>query len=74
MLWHVLDEDQKNRTAFAIAGALGAARQDIQMRQLCHFFRADADYGQRIAKALNVPIDPAMLQHNQQDNPQPVSV
>jgi catalase len=44
------------------------------MRQLCHFFRADADYGQRIAKALNVPIDAAMLQQNQQDNPQPVSV
>lgn len=45
-------EDEKNRTAQAIAGALSGARQDIQMRQLCHFFRADMDYGMRVAKAL----------------------
>lgn len=42
------------------------------MRQLCHFFRADMD-GMRFAKALNIQIDPAMLQQNQQDNPQPVT-
>lgn len=73
-LWRIFSEDEKNWTAAAIAGALGGARQDIQMRQLCHFFRADMDYGQRVAKALNIQIDPAMLQQNQQNNPQPVAV
>ncbi len=70
-LWRVLDEDQKNRTALAIAGALGAARQDIQMRQLCHFFRADADYGQRVA-TLKVDTD-GMLRQNQPNNPLPIN-
>lgn len=65
-LWRVLDENQKNRTAEAIAGALGAARQDIQMRQ-CHFFQADADYGQRVA-TVKVDTD-GMLHQNQQNNP-----
>jgi catalase len=71
-LWRIFSEDEKNRTAQAIAGALKGARQEIQMRQLCHFFRADMDYGQRVAQALKIEIDPAMLQQNQQDNPQPV--
>ena len=43
------------------------------MRQ-CHFFRADVDYGQRVAQALNIQIDPSLLQQNQQNNPQPVAV
>jgi catalase len=59
-LWRVFDDAQKNRTACAIAGALSGARQDIQMRQLCHFFRADADYGQRVAQALSIEIDPSL--------------
>ncbi|HEY9779228.1 MAG TPA: catalase-related domain-containing protein [Leptolyngbyaceae cyanobacterium] len=69
----MFSEDEKNRTAGAIAGALSGARQDIQMRQ-CHFFRADVDYGQRVAQALNIQIDPSLLQQNQQNNPQPVAV
>ena len=72
-LWRIFSEDEKNRTAQAIAGALSGVRQDIQMRQLCHFFRADMDYGQRVAQALNIHIDPAMLQQNQQNNPEPVT-
>jgi catalase len=72
-LWRIFSEDEKNRTAQAIAGALSGARQDIQMQQLCHFFRADMDYGMHVAKALNIQIDPAMLQQNQQNNPQPVT-
>ncbi len=71
-LWRVLDENQKNCTALAIAGALTAARQDIQMLQ-CHFFRADADYGQRVARALRVDIDSSMLRQNQQNNPLPIN-
>ena len=56
---------RKIGTALAIAGALGAARQDIQMRQ-CHFFRADTDYEQRVA-TLKVDTD-GMLRQNQQNN------
>jgi catalase len=62
MLWRVLDGAQQQRTAQAIATTLGKAEQPIQMRQLCHFFRADAEYGQRVAEALGIKIDPAMLQ------------
>jgi catalase len=72
-LWRILDDAQKDRTAKAIAGALSGVRQDIQMRQLCHFFRADVDYGGRIAQALSIQIDPGMLQQNQQNNPQPIT-
>ncbi len=63
-LWRFLDDAQKDRTATAIVGALSGVRQDIQMRQLCHFFRADADYGRRVAQALSIEIDPAMLRQN----------
>ena len=62
-LWRLMPEDEKNRTANAIAGVLGQARQEVQMLQLCHFFRADPDYGQRVAKALNIEIPEEMLQH-----------
>jgi len=55
-------------------GRHSGARQDIQMRQLCYFFRADVNYSRRVAQALSIEIDPRMLQHNQQDNPQPVTV
>ncbi len=62
-LWRLMPEDEKNRAAHAIAGALGQARQEVQLRQLCHFFRADSDYGQRVAKALDIEIPQEMLQH-----------
>ncbi|AFY61219.1 catalase [Synechococcus sp. PCC 6312] len=60
-LWRIFSEAEKNRTAQAIAGALGGAKKEIQLRQLCHFFRADQEYGQRVAQALGIEIDPALL-------------
>ncbi len=60
-LWRIFSDGEKDRTAQAIAGALGGATQEIQMRQLCHFFRADPDYGQRIANILGIQIDPSLL-------------
>jgi len=56
-LYRLFDEEQKDRLANAIAGALGQARQEVQMRQLCHFFRADEDYGLRVARALGMSED-----------------
>jgi catalase len=55
-LWRLMPEDEKTRTASAIAGALGGARKEIQERQLCHFFRADPGYGARVAAALGIQI------------------
>jgi catalase len=39
--------------------------KEVQIRQLCHFFRADEDYGQRIANHLGINVKEAMaaLQH-----------
>ncbi|MBD2104961.1 hypothetical protein H6F94_29310 [Leptolyngbya sp. FACHB-261] len=56
-----------------MAGVLGGAPPSIQMQQLCHFFRADMDYGWRVAQSRNIEINSAMLQQNQQNNPQPVT-
>ncbi len=55
-LWRLMPEDEKTRTAAAIAGALGQCRKEIIERQLCHFFRADPGYGSRVAEALGVQI------------------
>ena len=54
---------QRLATAQAIAGSLGQARRDIQERQLCHFFRADLDYGWRVAVALSIKVPEEYLAH-----------
>ncbi len=56
-LYRLFDCDQRERLAQAIAGSLSQARPEIQMRQLCHFFRADPDYGQRVAQALGISLE-----------------
>ncbi len=61
-LWRLFDAGQKQRTVKAIVGGLSLARRDIQLRQVCHFFRADEQYGQMVAKALGVNIDEVMAQ------------
>jgi len=53
-LYRLLPSDEQHRLHQAIAGALGQARPDIQMRQLCHFFRADIEYGRGVALALGL--------------------
>ena len=55
-LYRLFDDAQKDRLTTRIAGALGAARIEVQMLQLCHFFRADPDYGSRIASKLGIEI------------------
>jgi catalase len=61
MLWRILDPEQQQRTAHAIAGSLGKVSSEIQMRQLCHFFRADRDYGSQVAQALGIEVDPNLF-------------
>lgn len=53
-LYRMFDEAQRERLTKRIAGGLKQARKEIQMRQLCHFFRADEDYGKRVAKHLGL--------------------
>jgi catalase len=49
-LYRMFDDAHRDRLCARIAGNLSQARQEVQMGQVCHFFRADADYGHRIAE------------------------
>ena len=59
-LYRLFDDAEKDRLTTRLAGVLGDATKEIQMRQLCHFFRADPDYGARIATKLGVDVDAMM--------------
>jgi catalase len=63
-LYRLMTADAKSRLIENLVGGptgLMQVKPEIQMRQLCHFFRADAELGMQVAKALDVQIDPAML-------------
>jgi catalase len=62
-LYRMFDEAHRDRLTRRIAGGLSQARKEVQMRQLCHFFRADEDYGRRIAAFLGVDVSAAMAAH-----------
>jgi catalase len=53
-LYRLFDEARQERLAARIAGALGQAHKEVQMRQLAHFFATDEDYGRRVAAKLNI--------------------
>jgi catalase len=53
-LYRMFDDGHRDRLTSRIAGGLKQARPEVQMRMLCHFFRADADYGARIAAKLGI--------------------
>lgn len=61
-LWRLFPEDEKARTVKAICGALGQCRPEIQERQLCHFFRADEEYGRRVAEGLGIDVSAMMAE------------
>jgi len=58
-LYKLMTPDQKARLISNIVGHLGKARKDIQERQVQHFYKADPDYGIRVAKGLG--LDPARV-------------
>jgi catalase len=60
-LYRLMTPDQQERLIQNIVGSLSQARHEIQMRQLCHFFRADVNYGRRVAEGLGIAIDPSMM-------------
>jgi catalase len=53
-LYRLLPAEEKKRLIANIASSLQQAQPEIQQRQLCHFLRADEDYGKRIAKKLGI--------------------
>lgn len=59
-LYRLFDEGQRDRLTTRIAGNLSQARKEVQMRQLCHFFRADEDYGRRVAAKLGIDVSAMM--------------
>lgn len=61
-LYRLFDEGHRDRLATRIAGVLGQARKEVQLRQVGHFFRADEDYGRRVAKKLGLKVEEAMAQ------------
>ncbi len=54
-LFRLMNDVQKDSLTSAIAGALGQAREEVQLRQLELFFKADPDYGLRVARKLPLP-------------------
>ncbi len=59
-LYRMFDDAHRDRLARRIAGVLGQARKQVQYLQLCHFFRADEDYGRRVAAHLGIDVDEAL--------------
>lgn len=55
-LYRMFDDGHKERLTTRIASGLGQARREVQERMLCHFFRADPDYGTRLARKLGIDL------------------
>ncbi len=55
-LFRLMDDKQKALLINNIAGAMAGVSSDVVQRQLQHFFKADAAYGQGIASALGVTL------------------
>lgn len=55
-LFRLFDAGQKERLFGNIARHMASVPREIQLRQICHFFRADPAYGLGVAKALNLDI------------------
>ena len=53
----VLDEENKDHLISNILGHIVNANENIQYRQCALFYKADKDYGTRIANGLNLNID-----------------
>ena len=60
----VMNDEERARTVSNLVGALsgvgGPKKENILLRQLCHFFRASEDLGRRVAEGLGVDIKAAM--------------
>ena len=53
-LYRLMDEDQKQRLVANIARTMDGVPEQILRRQLPYFFKADQDYGKRLAKLVGL--------------------
>ena len=53
-LYRLMNADQKNQLIDNIVRAMKPVPKAIQIRQIGHFYKADSEYGSRIAKGLNI--------------------
>ncbi len=51
-LYRIMTDDQKNQLARNIAGGLSQASASVQERMIAQFAAADADYAERVKKAI----------------------
>jgi len=58
-LYRLMPADARTRLVNNISGHLGKARKDIQERAILNFYKADVEYGTRIAK--NIGLDPTKV-------------
>ncbi|MEM1504721.1 catalase KatA [Domibacillus sp. 8LH] len=56
-LYRLLSEDERTRLVNNIVGAMKPVeREDIKLRQIAHFYKADPEYGTRIAEGLGLAV------------------
>jgi catalase len=56
-LYRLMSEDERARLIETVVGAMKPVeRDDIKLRQIQHFYKADPEYGERIAKGLGLAI------------------
>ena len=55
-LYRLMNADQKQQLIDNLVGAMKDVPRFIQERQVGHFFKADPEYGKRVAEGLELPI------------------
>ena len=56
-LYRLMSEDERTRLIETVVGAMKPVkRDDIKLRQIQHFYKADAEFGERVAKGLGLAI------------------
>lgn len=56
LLYRLMSEDEKTRLVGNIVAHLGSAIREIQERQVGIFYKADPDYGTRVARGLGIEV------------------
>jgi catalase len=59
LLYRVMNPEERGRLVANISGHLRKASREVQERQVAHFVKADAEYGKRVAHALQLTVDDA---------------
>ncbi|PZD94419.1 catalase [Paenibacillus sambharensis] len=59
-LYRLLSEDERTRLVANVVGAMKPVEHDeIKLRQIAHFYKADPEYGQRVAEGLGLQVPKA---------------